>query len=135
MPGMEGYRSLRAWQVAQEVSLGVLKATDGPTHPRVRSVLDQLRRAAVSVDVNIVEGYALGTIPQFRRHLRIALGSAAECERLLTIAAQQGYLPPDVTTPLLRTVDEAIACLTGLLRSRKLQLTSPNPTRGRPTAN
>jgi four helix bundle protein len=119
---MQGYRSLRAWQVAQELSLGTLKATDALASPRVRIVLDQLRRAALSVDINIVEGYALGTVPLFRRHLRIALGSAAESQRLLVIAAQREYLDAETVNRLLKAADETIACLTGLLRSRSLSL-------------
>ena len=128
---MQGYRSLRAWQVAQELSLGTLKVTDTLTSPRVRTVLDQLRRAALSVDINIVEGYALGTVPLFRRHVRIALGSAAESQRLLEIAAQREYLPVDTVNRLLETADETIACLTGLLRSRKVSF-SDRPRQTQP---
>jgi len=115
---MDGYKSLDAWKLAQELSLGVLKATDGPLPRCSWVVVDQLRRAALSADVNLVEGYALGTWPLFRRHARIALGSAAEAQRLLVIAARRGYLPgPTVTTPL-EVADRTIACLVGLLRSR-----------------
>jgi four helix bundle protein len=35
----------------------------------------------VSVEANIVEGYALDTEALFRKHLRIAFGSAAEAGR------------------------------------------------------
>jgi four helix bundle protein len=62
-----------------------LRATDEASHPRCYALFDQLRRAAVSVEANIVEGYALGSTPQFKRHLRIALGSAAEAECLVRI--------------------------------------------------
>jgi len=80
------------------------------------SVFDQLRRAAISVEANIVEGYALGTPAQFKRHLRIALGSAAETEILLELAAESGYLPADVIGRTQPLVDETIATLFGLLR-------------------
>jgi hypothetical protein len=65
---MHKYRSLLAWQRAHELALRVLEATDETYHPRARAVFDQLRRAAVSVEANIVEGYALGSPAQFRRH-------------------------------------------------------------------
>ncbi|HEX9633652.1 MAG TPA: four helix bundle protein [Gemmatimonadales bacterium] len=121
---MEGYRALHAWQLAQQLSLGILDATDGPLPRRAWTVVDQLRRAAVSVDVNLVEGYALGTVPLFRRHVRIALGSAAETQRLLTIAAERQYLLPQQTTPLLDLADQTVACLIGLMRSRRLVVRS-----------
>ena len=91
----------------------------------------QLRRAAISVDVNLVEGYALGTVPLFRRHVRIALGSAAETQRLLAIAAERGYLPAVTTTSLLGLADRTVACLIGLLRSRNLVVHHRLPTNAR----
>ena len=118
--GMEGYQALHAWRLASRLCLGVLEATDEPQPPPAWTVVDQLRRAAVSVDVNLVEGYALGTVPLFRRHARIALGSAAETQRLLAIAAKRGYLPADVTSPLLALADRTVACLVVLLRSKNL---------------
>jgi four helix bundle protein len=117
---MDGYRSLDAWQLARQLCLGVLEATDGPMPRRTWAVVDQLRRAVVSIDVNIVEGYALGTAPLFRRHLRIALGSAAEAHRLLAIAAERDYLPSPTTTTFLHVADRTVACLFRLSRSSNL---------------
>lgn len=109
-----------AWRLAQQLSLGALEATDERMPRRAWVVLDQLRRAALSADLNLVEGYALGTGPLFRRHARIALGSAAEAQRLLVIAAKRGYLAEPTSTALLTLADRTIACLVGLLRSRNL---------------
>jgi four helix bundle protein len=117
---MKGYKSLAAWQSASELCLRILEAADGAGSPRSWAVLDQLRRAAISTDVNIVEGYALGTAPLFRRHIRIALGSAVEVERLLAIAGARGYLPTPPINELLALSDRTIRQLYGLLRSRNL---------------
>ena len=123
---MERYKSLDAWRLAQQLCLGALEATDEAMRPRAWAVFDQLRRAAVSVDVNLVEGYALGTVPLFRRHIRIALGSAAETQRLLAIAAKRGYLQSQKTAPLTELADRTVGCLVGLLRSRHLSLEPQN---------
>ncbi len=58
---MDRHRSLEAWKVARRLSLTVLEQTDDHCHPKARSLFDQLRRAAVSIEANIVEGYALQT--------------------------------------------------------------------------
>jgi four helix bundle protein len=71
-------------------------------------------------DVNPVECYAWGTAPLLRRHARTSLGSAAEAQRLLVIAARRGYLPPEKVRHLLEVADRTIGCLVGLLRSRNL---------------
>src|SRR5437762_10279225 len=113
---MRKYRTLVAWQRARQLALSVLKSTDGLDHPRSRAIVDQLRRAAISVEANIVEGYALGTTLQFKRHLRIAMGSAAEAECLTRLAAELEYLPSDVTLELETLLERTMAALHGLLR-------------------
>src|SRR5438093_12826585 len=94
---MHKYRSMIVWQRSHDLVLTALRDTDKAYHPRSRPLFDQLRRAAISVECNLVEGYALGTAPLFRRHLRIAIGSAAETERLVRPASGMGYLPEACT--------------------------------------
>ena len=77
----------------------------------------QLRRAVTSVEANIVEGYALGTPPLFRRHLRIAMGSAAEAECLTRAGGELQYLPGDVVRELERLLERTMAAVHGLLRA------------------
>ena len=76
-----------------------MRATDAQYHPRSRALFDQLRRAALSVEANVVEGYALGTPLQFRRHLRIALGSAAEAESFVRTASDESPTAVGMTQP------------------------------------
>lgn len=52
----------------------------------------QMRRSAVSVEANIAEGYALGTGPNYLRHLNISVGSLAETESHIEIAHDLEYL-------------------------------------------
>lgn len=89
--------------------------TDAEYHPRSRALFDQLRRAVIPVEANIVEGYALGTPTLFRRHLRIAMGSAAEAECLTRAAGELRYLPDDVVRELERLLGRTMAALHGLL--------------------
>ena len=99
----------------------VLRAVDAAGQPRSYALCDQLRRAAISVEVNIVEGYALQSAAQFRRHLRIALGSAAEVECLINIADEMEYLPHSVACALGEDVNDTIGLLFGLQRSLSLK--------------
>jgi four helix bundle protein len=52
----------------------------------------QLRRAAVSVPSNLVEGRARASEAEFRRHVDIAHGSIAEVEYQLRLARDLGYM-------------------------------------------
>ncbi len=75
-----------------------------------------MRRAAVSIEANIVEGYALQTPAQFRRHLRIALGSAAETECMLELVASGSYLPGHISDELLNLNARLLGLIFGLIR-------------------
>jgi four helix bundle protein len=66
-------------------------ATRGVRHPCV----DQLQRAALSVQLNIAEGYALKSSRRFRNHLDIAYGSAVETAELLDLTSELGLFPAD----------------------------------------
>ena len=75
---MQTHHSLIAWQRANAFVLEVLRATAACWRPQYAEVISQLRRSAISVQLNIAEGYALQTDGYFRKHLTIAYGSAVE---------------------------------------------------------
>ena len=114
---MHRYQSLSVWQRSHALVLIVLRATDAPNHPRCRPVFDQLRRAVISIEANVVEGYALSTRALFRKHLRIALGSAAEVECLLNIATELGYLPDSSVKEGRALLDQCLALLFTMLNN------------------
>jgi len=70
----------------------------------------------VSIEANIVEGYALRTPLLFRKHLRIALGSAAEAECLVRVSGELEYLPANTIKDLRRLLDGTIRTLVGFMR-------------------
>lgn len=117
---MVGYKSLIAWQLASQLNEDVLEATDDISDRRTWAVLDQLRRAVISTDVNIVEGYSLGTRNLYRRHLRIAYGSATEAYRLLEIARKRSYIDETTCASLLELSNRTVRVLYALLRSNRL---------------
>jgi four helix bundle protein len=118
---MHKYRSLFAWQQAHRAAVLVLTECDSHYHARSRALFDQLRRATISVEANIVAGYALSTPLQFRRHLRIAMGSAAEAECLTRLASEVRYLPQETTEKLESLLERTMAALHGLIRTTALR--------------
>lgn len=131
---MYKHRSLEAWKRAHATLILVLRATDEPNHPRTRNLFDQLRRAVVSVETNIVEGYALGTPGLYLRHLRIAFGSAAEAECLVRSAAELGYLRKETTETAEDLLGGTLRTLRGLLRNPVITADrSPNGKSHSPT--
>ncbi len=118
---MNKYKSLIAWQKAHEAAALTLITTDKAYHPRHFCVFDQIRRAGVSIEANVVEGYALGTTPLFQRHLRIAIGSAAEAESLVRLAGRVGYLDRADVEALVALYGDAMRAVRGLQKKLRLK--------------
>lgn len=87
-----GYKKLIAWQAADELAKAVYKVTSKFPKYELYGITSQLRRASLSVPLNIVEGHSRNNKNEFRQFLRIALGSLTETEYLLEFTKEQGYL-------------------------------------------
>lgn len=87
-----GYQKLLAWQVADELAWNVYLLTDGFPREELYGLTSQLRRAILSVPLNIVEGHSRNSKNEFRQFLRIALGSLAEAEYLLKFALKRKHI-------------------------------------------
>ncbi len=130
--GVRSYRSLEAWKAAHRALLLTLRATDAANRPKAWALFDQLKRAAVSVEANVVEGYALGTPAYFQKHMRIAFGSAAEAECLALVAAEAGYLEQGVVDELGGALGDSLRMLAGLMRGRRAKHATPHVPRPTP---
>jgi four helix bundle protein len=89
------YRELDAWQQGIALVERCYKQTRSfPSDERL-GLTAQLRRAAVSIPSNVAEGACRLTTKAFVNHVGIALGSLAEVETCVEIAARLVYLPPE----------------------------------------
>lgn len=87
------HRKLRVFQIADGVIADIYCASNGFPTDEKYGLTSQLRRAAVSVASNIVEGSARRTTREYVNFLNHAHGSAAEARYLLTVAHRLDYLP------------------------------------------
>lgn len=89
----KGYHKLLVWQRARELIKLIYLSTENFPKSEEFSLKSQLRRAAVSVVLNIVEGYRRGTTKEYLHFLNIASGSLAELEAGLEISQDLTFLP------------------------------------------
>ena len=108
---MRDHTSLKAWQCARTVALGVLQLGRAHWKPWAAPHFDQVLRSSLSVPLNIAEGYAFGDGPTFVRHLRIAYGSAVETGDLLALLRDGDIVRAEAVAPLMRSSIECRACL------------------------
>jgi four helix bundle protein len=107
---------LDAWRTGQELAYQAYLLTLAPQLSRHFALIDQIRRAALSVPANIAEGYALGTTPQFLRGLKIALGSNTELYSHLTVLGRLDLIPSQDVHVVLDLCNRVIAMTIGLIR-------------------
>jgi four helix bundle protein len=113
---MRDHKSLKAWVEARNICLAVLRASRLYWTPHAAELFRQLQRSALSIQLNIAEGHALGDRGRFGNHLAVAYGSATETSELLELALQDGILPQEVAEPLLNSTHQCERLLVGLLK-------------------
>jgi four helix bundle protein len=114
---MRDHAKLRAFELADELVLLVYRATSPfPSHEQF-GLTNQMRRAAVSIASNIVEGCARSTEADYLRFLDMAYGSAREVAYQGTIAARLGYMDDETFHQFESRAVETSKVLNGLIRS------------------
>lgn len=109
------HRKLTAFQLADGLVLAVYEVSRQFPNEERFGMTSQLRRAAVSVPADIVEGCARSTEADYLRFLSIALPSLRECGYLLSLAHRLGYLNDEKARSILARYEETARVLSGLL--------------------
>jgi four helix bundle protein len=89
---MKDFRSLMVWEKAHLLVLDIYRHL--PSFPKEEryGLVDQIRRAAVSIPANIAEGCGRGSDTNIARILQIAMGSASELDYELLLSKDLGFL-------------------------------------------
>ena len=86
------WKKLDVWQLADELAYKVYIFTRNFPKEEIYGITSQIRRAALSIPTNIVEGYSRKGDRELSRFLSISLGSMAETKYLLHFCFKLEYL-------------------------------------------
>jgi four helix bundle protein len=114
---MRDHRKLKAFQLADELAVLVYQATCTFPKDGLFGLRAQMRRAAVSVASNIVEGCARRTQGDYLHFLDVAFGSFRELDYQVSLAQRLGYLTTGANELLQQKCTETSKVLAALIRS------------------
>jgi len=108
---------LKVFALADELVVMVYRATGTLPVEERYGLQAQIRRAAVSVTANIVEGCARRTLRDYLHFLGIAIASASEVRYLLQLTRRLGFLDEARVSELVTRYGDLIRGLQTLVGS------------------
>ncbi|TWT91649.1 four helix bundle protein [Neorhodopirellula pilleata] len=116
---MRDHTKLRAFTLADEIALLIYKFTSSFPQEEQFGLTSQMRRAAVSIPSNIVEGCGRQSEADFVRFLDIAYGSLREVEYQASLAFRLGFADemPELRTKLTETSKVLAALIRSIRKS------------------
>jgi len=87
----ERWAKLEVWKIADDLAYQVYMSTKSFPKEEIYGITSQVRRAALSIPTNIVEGYSRRGDKELSRFISISLGSLAETKYLLYFSDRLGY--------------------------------------------
>lgn len=117
------FTDLNAWKYAHQLVLEIYKLTKGFPSEEKFALIDQLRRAAISIVSNIAEGFSRQSYKEKIQFYSMSKGSTTEVQSQLLVARDLGYITKvefDDVAKLTVLVDKL---LTGLITSSRARIT------------
>ena len=125
MENKKKFQELVVWQKAKRLVKKVYELTDMFSPQGNYSLIDQMRRAAISIPSNIAEGYERYSTKEYLRFLSIANGSKAELTTQIEICRMLELVPTadrNFIDEVLNLTDQVGKMITTIMK--KL---TPNP--------
>jgi four helix bundle protein len=118
---MRDHTKLRAFDLADDLAVKTYMITKNFPKEEIYGLTSQMRRAAVSVASNIVEGCARESQLEYHRFLEMAFGSLRELSYQFSLAIRLGFMKEqeNIAKNFKSKSNEAQKVLGSLIRSMR----------------
>ncbi len=113
------FKELFVWQKAHELTLLVYRTTGEFPHKEQYALVDQMRRASISIGSNIAEGFSRLSIPDKIHFFVMSKGSLTELENQVFVANDVGYLDKSIFEQLEKLILNEGRLLTAIIKSTR----------------
>ena len=116
---MSGFRELEIYRRSYAAAKAVYEMVKKyPSYEIRNGIADQMRRASLSIPMNIAEGYGKkDSQADFRRFLKMALGSANEMQVLLDFSKDVSYIQAETHAKAIAEYEEICKMLSKFIQS------------------
>lgn len=124
MTQIKTFKELLVWQKAHELVLLIYKLTEKFPKSELFALVSQIRRAAVSVAANIVEGFRRKTLKDSLNFYHTADASLEEVKYHLLLSKDLNYIDAQSYQATLNLCEEVGKLLTRWIQSQTKYLTA-----------
>jgi four helix bundle protein len=114
---MRDHEKLKVFELADRLAIRIYRATSNFPSTEHHGLRSQIRRAAVSIPANIVEGCARSTQAEYARFIEISYGSARELQYEIGLSARLGYIDEKAARHLANECTVVAKALNNLVRA------------------
>ncbi|MCB0398985.1 MAG: four helix bundle protein [Winogradskyella sp.] len=114
------FKELQIWQRSRSFCSDVYKLTSEFPESEKFGLVNQLRRASVSIPSNIAEGSSRSSNKDFVRFLTMSIGSAYEIETQLLIAHDLNFISEQELKQVTNDLNEIIKMISKFKSSLKI---------------
>lgn len=116
---IKSFTDLNVWKEGHKLVILVYQMTKKFPKEEIYSLVDQMRRAAVSITSNIAEGFGRKSYKEKIQYYYQAQGSLTELKNQILIARDIGYLAPEDFQILVTQINIVHRLLQGLITKSK----------------
>ena len=103
---IKSFKDLEIYKSSKEMLKAIYKITEKYPETEKYNIISQLKRCSLSIVLNIAEGYGRQSKEDFKRFLKISLGSSNETEAILEISKELKYISDEEYWVISKENDE-----------------------------
>ena len=108
---------LDIYKLAHEVVLSIYRETESFPKNELFGLTSQMRRAAVSINSNLLEGSARKTNGEYKQFIGVARGSASELKYQIIVSKDLRFMSKNSADKLVNDMDRIKMMLSRLMQS------------------
>ena len=116
MARIEKFEDVEAWKSAREITRLIYEISCGEKFSRDFALVNQIRRASISILSNIAEGFERSGNKEFLQFLAIAKGSCGEVRAQLYVAFDQNYIDETKFKEISNKLNETSRLIAGFMK-------------------